>query len=189
MNLIETFNQLQTKTDKGTTHDYLNGYYNDAFTPYKDQPIELLEIGIHRGASIELWSHFFPKANIIGLDNEDLNYIPTLKNNYETDGRHIIIRICDAYNDEWVNRFDNGRFDFIIDDGPHTLKSQITTIEKYLPKLKLGGRLIIEDIQSESDLKELAKVASATGMEYNIFDLRNNKGRYDDIILEIIKNK
>ena len=110
MNLTELFNSKDWNTDKGTTHDYINGYYNHTFSPFKDQKIELLEIGIHKGASIELWSHFFSKGNIIGLDNEDLNYVPTLQN----DGRNIIIRICDAYNDDWVNRFDNDRFDFII---------------------------------------------------------------------------
>lgn len=178
MNLIETFNELETKSDKGTTHDYLNGYYNDTFTPYRDKEINLLEIGIHKGASLILWNTFFTNAKIVGLDNEDWNV--------KEEG-NTIIKICNAYSDEIVNFFDDEQFDFIIDDGPHTLQSQLTTIKKYLPKVKVGGKLIIEDIQSELDLLELVGSAADTGMEYNIFDLRNNKGRYDDIILEIIK--
>jgi hypothetical protein len=176
MNLIETFNQLEIKTDKGTTHDYLNGYYNNAFTPYKDKEINLLEIGIHKGASLILWNSFFTNAKIVGLDNEDWN----VKQQENT-----IIKICNAYSDEIVNFFDNEQFDFIIDDGPHTLQSQLTAIKKYLPKVKKGGKLIIEDIQSELDLLEL--VGEVSNLQYEIFDLRNNKGRYDDIILQITK--
>jgi hypothetical protein len=178
MDLVQTFNQLEIKTDKGTTHDYLNGYYNQAMLPYKDKQINLLEIGIHRGASMILWNSFFTNAKIVGLDNEDFN-VKQEDNN--------LIKICDAYSDEMVNFFDEEQFDFIIDDGPHTLKSQLTTIKKYLSKVKPGGKLIIEDIQSELDLLELVGAADETGMEYNVFDLRKNKGRYDDVILEIIK--
>jgi trans-aconitate methyltransferase len=178
MDLIQTFNQLEIKTDKGTTHDYLNGYYNQAMSPYKDKQINLLEIGIHRGASMILWNSFFTNAKIVGLDNEDFN-VKQEDNN--------LIKICDAYSDDIVNFFDDEQFDFIIDDGPHTLQSQLTTIKKYLSKVKPGGKLIIEDIQSELDLLELVGAASDADMEFNVFDLRNNKGRYDDIILEIIK--
>jgi hypothetical protein len=178
MNLIETFNQLDIKTDKGTTHDYLNGYYNNAFTPYKDKRINLLEIGIHKGASLILWNSFFTNAKIVGLDNEDWN-VKEEDNN--------LIKICDAYSDEIVNFFNDEQFDFIIDDGPHTVESQLTTIKKYLPKVKTGGKLIIEDIQSESDLLELVGAASDLNLQFDVFDLRNNKGRYDDIILQITK--
>jgi hypothetical protein len=125
-----------------------------------------------------LWNSFFTNAKIVGLDNEDFN-VKQEDNN--------LIKICDAYSDEMVNFFDEEQFDFIIDDGPHTLKSQLTTIKKYLSKVKPGGKLIIEDIQSELDLLELVGAADETGMEYNVFDLRKNKGRYDDVILEIIK--
>jgi len=178
MNLIETFNQLQIQSDKGTTHDYLNGYYNQAFTPYKNTPIKLLEIGIHKGASLVLWNSFFTNAKIVGLDNEDWNVI---------EEENTIIKICDAYSDDIINFFSDEEFDFIIDDGPHTLKSQLITIQKYLPKVKKGGKLIIEDIQSDLDLLELVGVASDADLQFDIFDLRNNKGRYDDIILQITK--
>jgi hypothetical protein len=178
MNLIETFNQLNIQTDKGTTHDYLNGYYNQLFTPYKDKRIAILEIGIHKGASLVLWNNFFTDAKIVGLDNEDWNV---------TEWENTIVKICDAYSDEIINFFSDEQFDFIIDDGPHTLESQLTTIKRYLPKVKKGGKLIIEDIQSDSDLLELIGLASDTGLDFDVFDLRNNKGRYDDIILQITK--
>ena len=187
MDLSGFFRIKDWKTDKGTTHDYIDAYYNGVFTPVKNEKLEILEIGIHRGASIELWSHFFPNANIIGLDNEDLGYQPTL--GQRENDRWIIVRICDAYADEWVNRFDNNRFDFIIDDGPHTLDSQLLAIKKYLPKVKPGGKLIIEDIQSITDLNQLTIAASETDNEWQVFDMRGNKGRYDDIILEITKTK
>jgi hypothetical protein len=181
MTLKELFETFETKSDKGTTHDYINGYYDSVFTPLKNEKIELLEIGIAWGASIELWSHFFTNGNILGLDVDNLNYIPTLKN-----AKTII---CNAYSDEQINKFEDNRFDFIIDDGPHTLESQILSIKKYLPKLKFGGKLIIEDIQSINDLNQLIIEASNADMDWKVFDLRDNKGRYDDIIIEITRAK
>jgi hypothetical protein len=177
---LSKFYQLQVyQSDKGTLHDYIDAYYNSIFTPLKDEKIELLEIGVASGGSIELWAQFFANGNITGLDNREYGYVPVLEN--------INIKICDAYSDEVVNQFIDNTFDFIIDDGPHTLESQIFFIQKYLPKVKSGGRLIIEDIQTVSDLDILKVEASNTNMDWKVFDLRNNKGRYDDIIIEIIK--
>jgi 23S rRNA U2552 (ribose-2'-O)-methylase RlmE/FtsJ len=181
MNLKEFFEISKNQSDKGSTHDYINGYYDTVFSPLKNEKIELLEIGVHGGWSMELWSQFFTNGNIIGLDIESYQYVPTLKN--------VKIKICDAYSDVIVSEFENNRFDFIIDDGPHTLQSQILTIQKYLPKLKIGGKLIIEDIQSIHDLNNLIIECDNTGMPWQVFDLRQNKGRYDDIIIEITKTK
>ena len=55
----------------------------------------------------------------------------------------------DSYSDEIVSQHPDA--DIIIDDGPHTVESQILFLQKYLPKLNKGGILIIEDVQSGSD--------------------------------------
>jgi len=39
------------------------------FKPYRDQSINLLEIGIQNGGSLEIWSRYFPKAGkLVGCD-------------------------------------------------------------------------------------------------------------------------
>lgn len=95
--------------------------------------------------------------------------------------------MADAYSDEYVNKFLNDYFDYIIDDGPHTLQSQLSFIDLYYPKIKKGGKLIIEDIQSNSDLNAIEERLQELKYKYKIFDLTANKGRYDDILIEITK--
>jgi len=195
MKLNDFYNELNHKSDKGTTHDYIDGYYSNEFSPKKDSKIELLEIGVQDGASIHLWDKYFTNATIIGLDINEYFVIECLSNSgyihwldLNDNQLKTRVKICDAYDDKYVNEFEDNRFDYIIDDGPHTVQSQITFIQKYLKKVKIGGKLIIEDIQSEYDLFLLTEEAKKTGMIYKVYDMRPNKGRYDDIILEITKN-
>jgi hypothetical protein len=94
----------------------------------------------------------------------------------------------DGYSDETLALFENNYFDYIIDDGPHTLQSQKDAIVKWLPKIKSGGKLIIEDIQKIEHILELENVIDKEiASEWKTFDMRNNKGRYDDIIFEVTK--
>ena len=58
-------------TDKEFNHRYCTAFYDKEFAKYRDQPIQLLEIGIHRGGSLALWHEYFPCAKIIGIDPYD----------------------------------------------------------------------------------------------------------------------
>ena len=97
---------------------------------------------------------------------------------------------------EALDLYKDNTFDYIIDDGPHTLESQKFTIEKWIKKLKSGGKIIIEDIGCKDDnnntlspdesLIFLIQVTDTNISEYKVFDLRTT-GQYDSIILEITK--
>jgi len=51
------------------------------------------------------------------------------------------------------------------------------------------GILMIEDVQSIDWIDELKSVVPEYLKKYiQVFDLRNNKGRYDDIVFVINKN-
>lgn len=180
MTLTQLHDTTRPHTDKGAIHDYINGYYNEAFAD-NSKPINLLEIGVYRGGSLQLWSqHFGPESKIYGFDVED-NIVPEF-----IDKPNIYFEFKDAYADETIAEFKDEYFDIIIDDGPHTLQSQIDCMVKWWPKLAVGGKMVIEDIQSEDDLLVLRAMCQPTG-SLTIYDLRPNKGRYDDIIVEIIK--
>ena len=128
-------------TDKNTLHSYLEAYEN-LFGPKRNEPIRLLEIGVWSGASIMVWSEYFthPDTKILGVD-----IIPD-RITCPVEGPRAIIKILDATTQNGVNQI-QGNFDFIIDDGPHTLSTMIEFIRKYLPIVKKGGYLIIEDVQ------------------------------------------
>lgn len=192
MELINTFNSLDAQSDKGTIHDYINGYYDQEFSNKKYENIKLLEIGVGQAHSLYLWKNFFINGQILGLENNpNLMYQfinPECVTWIDNDSSNVKIKFCDAYSNECVDQFNTNEFDYIIDDGPHTLESQIIFVQKYIDKVKVGGKLIIEDIQSDNELNHLIDLSKSMKLEYNAFDLRPNKGRYDDIILEIIKN-
>lgn len=180
MTLTKLYEKIRPLTDKSTIHDYINGYYNKSFSD-TSTPIKLLEIGVYKGGSLKLWAeHFGPDSKIYGFDIDDIAELSFI------DAPNIFYELKDAYSEEVINSFENEYFNFIVDDGPHTLQSQIDCITKWWPKLAIGGKMIIEDIQRLEDVTILSELGSKYG-EVTIFDLRNNKGRYDDIIIEILK--
>ena len=43
--------------------------WDSIYGPYRNQPIQILEIGIQNGGSLEIWAKYFQKAKkIIGCD-------------------------------------------------------------------------------------------------------------------------
>ena len=184
MKLSEFYNQLSPKSDKGTYHDYINGYYCAEFTPRKNDLIRIMEIGVLNGESINLWNKYFENAiEITGVDINITNQaISTVQPTDE-----VFLDNDNAYSESYVKTIMNNHYDYIIDDGHHTLQSQIQFIELYYPKIKKGGKLIIEDIQSKSDLQQIEQRLKELKYKYKVIDLTANKGRYDDIIIEITK--
>ena len=120
------------------------------------------------------------------IDGVDISITKEAINNIQSE-YHQHLYTADAYSDIFVKLQLNDFYDYIIDDGPHTLKSQIQFIELYFPKLRKGGKLIIEDIQSNSDLQAIENRLNELKYKYKVFDLTANKGRYDDILIEITK--
>jgi hypothetical protein len=58
--------------DKGTQrnagHSYTY-YYDKLFTPLRDKPILMLEIGICGGGSLKMWYEYFPNATMPPLSS------------------------------------------------------------------------------------------------------------------------
>ena len=45
------------------------GEYERLLSPYQDRPVNLLEIGIQNGGSLEIWAKYFPHAlKFVGCD-------------------------------------------------------------------------------------------------------------------------
>jgi predicted O-methyltransferase YrrM len=136
LDLVETYLNNNYDTDKYYL-GYLEHFYSPIFTPYKNDKIKILEIGVRYGGSIELWRDFFVNGDVYGIDNNDEHIA-------YPDGCNVILG--DAYDDTFVEQFKKEYFDIIVDDGPHTYQSFINVMEKYFDKIKVGGILIIEDI-------------------------------------------
>lgn len=172
------------RTDKNTLHSYLETY-EKLFASKRLSAKSVLEIGVANGGSIKLWNDYFLNAVVYGLDIINMNNYLYDIDNYPR------INLClntDAYNLN-VKLF-NRKFDIIIEDGDHELSSQIKFIKNYLPVLEDDGILVIEDIQKMDDIDVLSTQVPNEYKKYiEIYDLRTNKGRYDDILFVINKNK
>lgn len=114
--------------------------YTRHFGPYRDRPIRLLEIGIYRGGSLDMWRWFFgPQATLVGIDiDEDAKTA--------SDPRHVV-EIGDQTDPDFLRRVaeQHGPFDIIIDDGGHEMAQQIVTAQTLFPLLADGGTFLVED--------------------------------------------
>ena len=179
--LVNKQHHVEWTSDKETNHSYLSGYYERELEN-RDRDINLLEIGVAQGDSLRLWSEWFTGGKITGIEVND--NLPRVLSDYSK----INLIIADGFSNETINRFEDNSFDYIIDDGPHTLRSMIISAQKWIKKVKPGGKLIIEDVQEFLWIEIIESYIDKLEIEsYKVFDLRENKGRYDDIIIEIQK--
>jgi cephalosporin hydroxylase len=177
-----------SRTDKDTVHSYLN-LYDQLLSDKKLTAKNILEIGIHYGGSIKLWSDYFVNATIYAIDLMDIRDVWKELINKDN---IILYTSTDAYDETYFNYLlleKNIKFDFILDDGPHTLESMKTFINLYSQLLTDDGILIIEDVQSYDWLEGLKMETPDNLKQYiKTYDLRENKNRYDDIVFTINKS-
>lgn len=186
MSLLELVDN--SRTDKNTTHSYLD-LYHFLLQSKKETAQNVLEVGIHKGGSIKLWSDYFPNAQVYGLDIQRKEHVwEELKSK---ENIHVYAE-QNAYDEFFFkNEFldKNIKFDFMIDDGPHTLPSMIQFIKLYSQLMTEDGILIIEDVQQIEWLNMIqAEVPQHLKKYVQTYDLRETKGRYDDIVFCINKS-
>ncbi|WP_261540739.1 glycosyltransferase, partial [Burkholderia multivorans] len=117
--------------------------YDRIFESYRSGEINLLEIGIQNGGSLEILSKYFERAkNIIGCD---IN--PRCANLRYSDPRvSIVVGDANADRSEEVILSYADRFDIIVDDGSHTSADIVKSFLRYFPRLRNGGVFIVEDL-------------------------------------------
>ena len=181
-----------TLTDKNTTHSYLD-LYEKLLHEKRNTAKNVLEIGIgnfkeKNGGSVKMWFDYFKQANIFCLDIIPINRVVDELINKD---RINLYMETDAYNEKTVNNLfknNNILFDFMLDDGPHTLESMLQYIKLYSQLMTNYGILIIEDVQHWGWINRLKSVVPIELKKYiHTYDLRKNKNRYDDIVFTINK--
>jgi hypothetical protein len=144
--------------------------YSRHFAPYRGRPVRILEIGIYRGGSLDMWQWYFgPQVTLVGVDiDEDAKAA--------SDPRHVV-EIGDQTDADFLRRVaeEHGPFDIIIDDGGHEMQQQIITAETLFPLLADGGVLLVEDCHTSYwDSYEGGRNRPGTFMEWA-------KQRLDDV--------
>ena len=107
----------------------------------KSRPIRILEIGVSKGGSLEIWKKYFGKDSIVyGIDVD-----PECAK-LELDG--VNIRIGSQSDPIFLKELilEIGNPDVIIDDGSHRGEHQEVSFTTLWPFLEEGGVYIVEDL-------------------------------------------
>jgi len=115
-------------------------HYHDHLSRFIGTPVRILEIGVSKGGSLQMWRRYFgPKAILFGIDID-----PACK---QYDGHAGRVRIGSqadpAFLDSVVTEM--GGVDVVIDDGSHVASHQRTSFDVLFPKVSENGVYICED--------------------------------------------
>jgi hypothetical protein len=179
---------LKSSTDKNTSHRYGVTYdlvFNSQYLKL-NRPLKVLEIGVSLfgDGSVGPLSEISYVEKYVGIDNKQYTGV--------TPNNKVAIYAgpeYDAYKKETIQFIEEkeGKFDIIIDDGPHTWESQKWFFENYYDLLNEDGVLLCEDIHQSfyNELQILSKK-----LKLYVLDLRaNNNPNGDEIIALRFKNK
>lgn len=167
-------------TDKEFNHRYCTYFYDQEFAKYRDLPIALFEIGVHRGGSLAVFHEYFPNAvAIAGVDPMDFGAAANCAS-YP----RVSVITGDGYDAKFVSQLPN--FDIIIDDGPHTYQSHCRTLELYPKLLNPGGVLVIEDIADITWCQHYQTLVPDT-MTTEVVDIREPSGMKDSVLF-VVRN-
>lgn len=184
MDEIEVFAKIFAKhgSDKSGYHTYERVYGS----LFKNRLLvkNVLEVGIHLGASLRAWKDLFSNANIIGLDNNIERFFSEE-------------RITSMYLDQSIKQtfidfksiIGEIKFDLIVDDGCHYPEETKVTFAQLLPLLNVGGWFVVEDIPQDSEHQwvDIAKKLHDNYFYkfYNMNDIAKTNG--DDNIALAVK--
>lgn len=117
--------------------------YDRLFSPMRDKPIRLLELGVRFGASMLMWRDYFPAATIVGLD---IDPCPPM---FPAENRIHFVQGSQADPSALDQAIEvaGGLFDIIIDDASHVGQATARSFAHLFPRgLQPGGFYVIEDI-------------------------------------------
>ncbi len=120
--------------------DHYFDIYEKYFSKYRGQKLNLLEIGISHGGSIQLWKKYFGEhVHIFAIDvNPECE-----KLTQENTTIFIGSQSNPAFLKETMQKLP--MLDIVIDDGGHTMEQQKTSFQHLYGKVKEGGLYIVED--------------------------------------------
>lgn len=117
--------------------------YDRHFQKYRGKNVNILEIGVSHGGSLQMWKNYFgDKAKIFGVD------INPVCRDFEE--KNITIFIGSQSDRNFLREIKKKMppIDILIDDGGHTMNQQIVTFEELFNIVKDGGVYVCEDLHT-----------------------------------------
>ncbi|TCP70399.1 class I SAM-dependent methyltransferase [Baia soyae] len=123
--------------------DHYFEIYEHHFQRFVNQKVNILEVGVSHGGSLQMWKNYFgPQATIYGID------IDQRCKCVEEDQIKVIIGDQGDRNFWRAIKPELPEFDIIIDDGGHLIHQQIITFEEMFPALLNNGVYLVEDLHT-----------------------------------------
>lgn len=120
--------------------------YERFFSKYKGRDVVILEIGVYKGGSLQMWKHYFQGKNnrvkVYGIDIVDECKL------LEEENVEIFIGSQEDRDFLRSVREKIGKADIIIDDGGHYMNQQITAFEELFDIVKDNGIYLCEDLHT-----------------------------------------
>ena len=117
--------------------------YDRAFASLDKSTVHMLEIGVARGGSLQMWREFFgSEATIFGIDiNPECSNVVSHPNQ---------VRIGSQADPNFLRSVvsDMRSINVVLDDGSHLAEHQIASFRTLFPLLDVGGLYIIEDLHT-----------------------------------------
>jgi hypothetical protein len=137
--LIDIFKNLDRHCGKWSHYFDI---YEQHFSKFVGKKPVVVEVGICRGGSAEMWQKYFGEgATIIGIDIDPNAFKPE----HQTPGCIQVNgnQADPAFWDEFLK--EHPQIDVFLDDGSHVCPHQILTLQKVWPAITQGGVYMCED--------------------------------------------
>ena len=126
-------------TDKGSRKHGYTHVYELYFSPLRNKPIRMLELGIHQGASLKTWARYFPTGFVTGVD------IAPLDEEVFAGFTNIRTLVADCTQPLPLEK---GGFDVVIDDASHNTRDIVAAFAANFSLLRPGGLWMVEDVHA-----------------------------------------
>lgn len=123
--------------------DHYFEIYDRYFSRYRGKAPVILEIGVYKGGSLQMWQKYFgPDAKIYGVD------INPLCKQFEAENVEIFIGSQEDRNFLTGIKQKIGKVDILIDDGGHSMRQLKTTFEELYDLVDDNGIYLAEDLHT-----------------------------------------
>ncbi|MGD1237785.1 class I SAM-dependent methyltransferase [Mycobacterium seoulense] len=120
--------------------------YESALSEFRSRPIRMMEIGVFKGGSLQMWRQYLhPESVIVGID------IDATTSRFDNPSQGIHVRIGGQQDVFFLQRVvsELGPFDVILDDGSHMASHMVRSFRYLFANgLASGGVYIVEDIHA-----------------------------------------
>ena len=188
------WNYNRKYTDKFRNDPSCGHSFKTVYEPYLKDNISILEVGTQQGGFIKFCKDQLNNIFFVGADLYshpafgENNWIDEISYNDMADNFYN----GNAFSEDFLNWISNNnllnKFDLVIDDGPHTLESQVWLIKNCSQLLSENGIYVCEDIASYNNAIEIQKNSPYPEHTF-IWDNSNETGRFDDRCIIIDRNR